>query len=89
MDLRQFINSANKDERAYLCEFTSTSLNMLRQIGYEHRGCGPVRACLIEIATRTLAAKAPMRLSVVSRHSLNTELETIQDLLQQLDRLAA
>jgi hypothetical protein len=70
MELKQFLRTATKRERAEVAEDCQTSMAYLYQLAGEHRHASPQMAIRIERFTRQVAHHSGGRLEAVPRETL-------------------
>lgn len=70
MDLRQFLRTANKRERAEVAVVCNHSVSYLYQLAGKHRYASALMAARIEAQSREVASRSGGRLESVPRESL-------------------
>lgn len=70
MDLRHFLQTATKRERAQLATVCNGSIPYLYQLAGQHRHASPHMATRIEQTSRQIAARSGGRLELIPRESL-------------------
>ena len=70
MDLRHFLQTATKRERAQLASVCNGSVAYLYQLAGQHRHASPHMATRIEQVSRQIAARSGGRLELIPRESL-------------------
>jgi len=81
MELKHFLQTATKRERAQLATVCNDSVSYLYQIAGQHRHASPQMATRIEQISRQVAAHSGGRLELVPRESLVRHPEIFSGLL--------